>query len=285
MEITRRNVLHMALTALGGLALGARPTAAQEKKAGRINQSWAWWCFARKNSDPAALIRESAKMGYAAVDMPPPNQWNLIRECGMKISAIGGHGKLTDGLNRRENHDRIEQELRKNIDAAAEVGIPNLICFSGNRGGLSDEEGLKNTVEGFKRVAKHAEEKKVALAMELLNSKVNHKDYQCDHTAWGVEVCKQVGSPAVKLLYDIYHMQIMEGDIIRTIRDNIAYISHFHTGGNPGRNDLDETQELYYPAIMRAIKETGFQGYVAHEFVPKGDPIEALKKAYELCNV
>jgi hydroxypyruvate isomerase len=203
----------------------------------------------------------------------------------MKIAAIIGHGTLTDGLNRKENHARIKEELLKNIEQAAEYDIPNLICFSGNRRGLSDEEGIENTAEGLAQVAKVAERKGITLCLELLNSKVDHPDYQCDHTWWGAEVCRRVNSPAVKLLYDIYHMQIMEGNLIHTICENISYIGHFHTAGNPGRRDLDTEQEIYYPAVMRAIKETGYTGYVGHEFIPKGDPYEAIRIAFRTCDV
>jgi hydroxypyruvate isomerase len=203
----------------------------------------------------------------------------------MRVAITGGHRSLTDGLNKRSNHGRIEQELLEKMDVAAENDIPSLICFSGNREGLSDEEGIEIVAEGLSRVAKAAEEKGVTLCMELLNSKVNHPDYQCDHTDWGVEVCKRVNSPRVKLLYDIYHMQIMEGDLIRTITDNIQYIGHFHTAGNPGRRDMDEEQEIYYPAVMRAIADSGYDMYVGHEFVPKGDPIEAMRTAFKLCDV
>ncbi|MEK7396003.1 MAG: TIM barrel protein, partial [Candidatus Poribacteria bacterium] len=192
---------------------------------------------------------------------------------------------LGDGLNKRSNHDRIEQEILKNLDVAKENGIVALICFSGNRNGLSDEEGLDITTEGLMRVAKAAEKAGIYLVLELLNSKRDHKDYQCDHTVWGAEVIKRVNSPKVKLLYDIYHMQIMEGDIIQTIKDNIQHIGHFHTAGNPGRRDLDEDQELYYPPIMRTIANTDYDLYVGQEFVPKGEPIEALRTAFKICDV
>ena len=169
------------------------------------------------------------------------------------------------------------------LEQAVKYQIPNLIVFSGNRRGLSDTEGAENTIEGLRRVAPAAEAKGITLVMELLNSKVDHHDYQCDHTSWGVQVIQRVNSPRVKLLYDIYHMQIMEGDIIRTLRENIGFIGHIHTAGNPGRADMDQTQELYYPAIVRAIAETGYAGYVGHEFVPKGDPIEAIRATYKMC--
>jgi hydroxypyruvate isomerase len=256
-----------------------------EEKMNRIKQSVCWWCFARGNLKPERLVKEAAAIGFDSVEMGPQEYWDLIQEHGMKVAIIGGHGTLTDGLNRRENHDRIEQELLKNIEVAAQRGIPSLICFSGNRKGLSDDEGADITAAGLSRVAKAAEEKGINLCLELLNSKVDHPDYQCDRTKWGVEVCKRVNSPRVKLLYDIYHMQIMEGDLIRTIRENIQFIGHFHTAGNPGRRDLDDMQEIYYPAVMRAIAETDYAGYVGHEFVPKGDPIAALKQAFETCRV
>jgi hydroxypyruvate isomerase len=184
-----------------------------------------------------------------------------------------------------ENHDKFVAGFERLIPLAAEAGFPNIICFSGNRRGQSDEDGLKNCAIGLKRVMALAEEKKVTLVMELLNSKVDHKDYQCDRTAWGVELCKRVGSERFKLLYDIYHMQIMEGDIIRTLKNAAPYIAHYHTGGNPGRNEIDETQEIYYPAVMRAILETGFQGFVAQEFIPKRDPLASLKQGIHICDV
>jgi len=286
MELTRRNFLQAA-AGTAAMVLAAGSARAQEKKGKgkRIKQSLAWWCFGRRGLKPEQLVREAASIGYASIEMPPRDQWDRIRDAGLAIAVIVGHRSLTDGLNRRENHSRIEDELSKNIELAVQYEIPGLVCFSGNRRGLPDDEGADITAEGFKRVAKKAEEKGVTLCMELLNSKVNHPDYQCDHTAWGVSVCKKVNSPAVKLLYDIYHMQIMEGDLIRTIRDNIKYISHFHTAGNPGRRDLDEQQEIYYPAVMRAIADAGYQGYVGHEFTPKGDVIEAMRKTFALCDV
>ncbi|MBI3919832.1 MAG: TIM barrel protein [Armatimonadetes bacterium] len=251
----------------------------------RIKQSLSWWCYASRVEDPKKLIAEVAGIGFASVEMLPEELWPTVQEHGMQVAIIGGHGTLTDGLNRKESHDRIEDEILKNLDLAAANNIPSLICFSGNRGGISEQEGAENTAAGLARVAKAAEEKSINLCVELLNSKVDHADYQCDRTPWGVEVCKMVNSPRVSLLYDIYHAQIMEGDLMRTIRDNIAHIGHFHTGGNPGRNDIDDTQEIYYPAVMRAIAETDYDGFVGHEFIPKGDAVEALRKAYEICRV
>ncbi len=198
---------------------------------------------------------------------------------------LPGGGTIPDGLNRTENHAKIEQELREGITKAAEAGVPNIITFSGNRRGLSDSEGLENCVAGLNRIKAFAEEKRVTVCMELLNSKVNHKDYQCDHTAWGVEICKRVNSPRVKLLYDIYHMDIMEGDLIRTIRNNIQWLGHFHTGGNPGRNEIDNTQETNYRAVAQAIADLKFDGYFAHEFIPTRDPFQSLQEAVEICTV
>lgn len=250
-----------------------------------INQSICFGCFHRGGVSPGEVIREAGRIGYKSVEMLPQEHWGLVKDQGMDIAIVVGHASLPDGLNKRENHDRIEQEILTNIDIAVAHHIPSLICFSGNYDGKSDEEGRANTIEGFLRVSKAAEEKNITLCMELLNSKVDHADYQCDRTDWGVDVCREVGSSHVKLLYDIYHMQIMEGDLIRTIRDNIDYIGHFHTAGNPGRNDMDETQEIYYPPVMRAIADTSYNGYVGHEFVPKGDPVKAMEAAYATCDV
>jgi hydroxypyruvate isomerase len=254
-------------------------------RVGRIKQSLTFWPVSRLAQSNPDFARQVAAIGFVAIEMAPEQYWPAIREAGLAIPIVGGHGTLSDGLNRRENHDRIERELRANIRKAAENGIPSLIVFSGNRRGLSDDEGVEICAEGIRRVIRQAEEEGVTLCMELLNSKVDHPDYQCDHTEWGVKVCEAVGSPRFKLLYDIYHMQIMEGDLIRTIKKYIRYIGHFHTAGNPGRHNLDENQEIYYPAVMRAIAESGYDGYVGHEFGPVGDPMAALRQAYEACNV
>ncbi len=250
----------------------------------KIKQALAWWCFAGSMA-PEELIKQAKRIGYAGVEMCPQELWPKVIDGGLKVVTMGGHQSLTDGLNRRENHDRIEGEIHRNLETAVKWNVPALIVFSGNRCGLADDAGIEITAEGLKRVAKAAEEAGVTLVLELLNSKVDHADYQCDSTAWGVEVCKRVNSPRVKLLYDIYHMAIMEGDIIRTIKSNLPYIGHFHTAGNPGRNELDESQELYYPAIMRAIADSDYEGYVGQEFRPKGDPVAALEHAYKVCDV
>jgi hydroxypyruvate isomerase len=248
-----------------------------------ISQSLAWWCFVPNKMTPDAFVRAAADAGYAAVELVPREHWQLVKDHGLAISSFGAHASLTLGLNRRDQHVRIEREINDNLALAEQWGIPTMICFSGNRDGLSDEAGAEATAEGLTRVAKAAESADVTLVLELLNSKVNHPDYQADHTAWGVQVIEAVGSPRVKLLYDIYHMQIMEGDIIRTIRTAHQHIGHYHTAGNPGRNDLDDAQEIYYPAVLRAIVETGYAGYVTHEYVPKGEPVAALRATYALC--
>ena len=250
----------------------------------KISQSIAWWCFGRF-MDADKLISEAARIGYLGVEMCPQELWPKVADGGLKIATLGGHHSLSDGLNRIENHDRIEKEIIHNLELAVKWNIPALIVFSGNRNGLPDAQGAENTAAGLSRVAKAAEQAGVTLVMELLNSKVDHSDYQCDHTEWGVQVCKMVDSPRVKLLYDIYHMQIMEGDVIRTIRNNISFIGHVHTAGNPGRHELDETQELCYPPIMRALADSGYGGYVGQEFTPAGDPIKGLEDAYKVCDV
>jgi hydroxypyruvate isomerase len=250
-----------------------------------IRQTISWWCFERSGPAPEELVRLAAGMGYAGFELVGPEHWPLIKEHGLAIASINGHRSIQTGLNRGEEHDRIEREITANLELAVRWGIPNLIVFSGNREGLDDREGAEITAEGLRRVAGAAEDAGVTLVLELLNSKVDHPDYQCDHTAWGVEVCQMVGSPRVKLLYDIYHMQIMEGDIIRTIQSHGAFFGHYHTAGNPGRHEIGANQELNYPAIMRAIRDTTYDGYVGQEFIPAGDPVAALQEAFDLCNV
>jgi hydroxypyruvate isomerase len=254
----------------------------REVKNGRINQSVSKWCYGKFSLEEMCVIGK--KMGLKAIDLLGPNDFPILKKHGLACSMINTHN-LTKGLNRKENHEECLAKIRTAIDAAAEYGYPNVISFPGNREGMPDDVGVENSVIGLKKIAGYAEKKGVTICLEYLNSKVNHKDYMFDNMAWGVEVCKKVGSPNVKILYDIYHAQIMEGDIIRTLRNNKEYIGHYHTGGNPGRNEIDETQELYYPAIMRAIADTGYKGYVAHEFVPKKDPIESLAYAVRICDV
>jgi len=258
---------------------------------GRVKQSFCYGCYLREPLTLKDLIKGAAEIGYEAVELwwrfgaPLEEIAELAGEYGLAIASMSGHQSLPDGLNKPENHDRIEDELHESIDVAAKYGIPGLICFSGNRHSLSDNAAAVVVAEGLSRVIKHAEEKNVNLNVELLNSKINHPLYQCDHTDWGVLVCKLVNSPKAKLLFDIYHMQIMEGDLIRNIRDNIQYIGHFHTAGNPDRRDLDDEQEICYPAVFRAIADAGYEYYAGHEYSPKGDVLASLRQAYETCSV
>jgi hydroxypyruvate isomerase len=251
-------------------------------KNGRINQSVSRWCYGKWSLDELCAI--STKLGIKAIDLLGPSDFPTLKKYGLVCSMISTHS-LSEGMNNKKNHADCIAKIRTAIDAAAEYGFPNVITFPGNRAGTPDDIGIENTVECLKQIAGYAEQKKVTINLEYLNSKVNHKDYMFDNIKWGVEVCKRIGSERVKILYDIYHAQIMEGDIIRTIQTYKDYMGHYHTGGNPGRNEIDETQELYYPAIMRAIADTGFKGYVAHEFVPKGDPLAALSYAVRICDV
>ncbi|MEZ4711042.1 MAG: TIM barrel protein [Caldilineaceae bacterium] len=255
-----------------------------------IKQSICYPMFQPSGASLDAVAAAAAEIGYAAIEL-----WGrsadfdevvaTARRHNLTVASMVGHASLPDGLNKRSNHARIETELRASIDIAAHHGIPGVICFSGNRQPhMSELEAIDATADGLRRIAPYAEQKGVNLNIELLNSKVDHPGYQCDHTAWGVAVCEKVNSPRVKLLYDIYHMQIMEGDIIRTIRDNIKWIGHFHTAGNPGRNDLDDAQEMNYAGICKAIAQTGYDLYVGHEFRPKGDALAALRSAFEVCN-
>lgn len=255
-----------------------------------IKQSICYPLFMPNEMALSDLVKIAADIGYAAIELwGRPDDFEEIVEMaqahGLAVASMSGHGSLPDGLNKRSNHDRIEAELRESIDIAAAHGIPGLICFSGNRQPhMSEIEAIEAVADGLRRIAPYAEEKGINLNLELLNSKVDHPGYQCDHTAWGVAVCERVNSPRVKLLYDIYHMAIMEGDVIRTIRENIQWIGHLHTAGNPGRNDLDDTQELNYAGICRAIAATDYDLFVGHEFRPKGDPIASLKTTFTICN-
>jgi hydroxypyruvate isomerase len=254
------------------------------QRKGRIRQSVSRWCYEKIPLEQ--LCEKGAAMGLKAVDLLNEDEWDVPRRYGLICSmGYGGGGEIRSGMNRVENHAKIEEAFRKSIPRAAKLGVANVITFSGNRGGMTDEEGMKNTIAGLNRVKKIAEDHEVTICMELLNSKVDHKDYMCDHTAWGVRVMEAVNSPRVKLLYDIYHMQIMEGDLIRTITTNIEWLGHFHTGGVPGRHELDNTQEVNWVGVMRAVAATGYTGYVAHEFLPVRDPLRSLQEAVELCDV
>jgi hydroxypyruvate isomerase len=241
------------------------------------------WCYPKiPLPDLAAAAKD---LGLSSIELLGPADWPVLKAHGLTCAIANGPSTIPDGFNRRENHAKLVPAFLERIRECADAGIPSVICFSGNRRGQSDEEGIEICAEGLKKIMPAAEKAGVNVIMELLNSRVNHKDYQCDRTPWGVALCQKVGSERFKLLYDIYHMQIMEGDIIRTIQDNHRYFGHYHTGGNPGRNEIDETQELNYPAIMRAIKATGYQGFVGQEFIPKRDPLTSLREAIRLCTV
>jgi hydroxypyruvate isomerase len=292
--VTRRGFLETGAVALAGLTVpGSRspvpavsPPSLLPLPSSRIRQSVSRWPYGKI---PLPEFVKAAKgIGLAGIDLLQPNEWDLVRDGGL-VCSMGYPADRQDflsyGFNDRSHHAKLLGELERTIPLAAQHGVPNVITMFGNRAGKSDAEGIAASVEGLSKIKALAEEQNVTVCVELLNSKVDHKDYQGDHTAFGVEVMKGVGSPRVKLLYDIYHMQIMEGDVIRTIRDNIAYLGHFHTGGVPGRHELDETQELNWRAVAKAIADLNFQGFVAHEFVPTKDPLTSLKQGFEVCNV
>ena len=250
-----------------------------------INHSVCQWCY---NDIPLDKLCEAAKgIGIKSIDLLKPEEWSTASKYGLTCAMAYASGfGLSKGFNDVSLHDQLLKDYTTNIPKAADAGLKNVICFSGNANGLSYEQGLENCAKGLEPVLKIAAKNNIAVCMELLNSKVDHKDYQCDHTEWGVKLCEKLGSPNFKLLYDIYHMQIMEGDVIATIKKHNKYIAHYHTGGVPGRNEIDETQELYYPAIMRAIVATGFKGFVAQEFIPKRpDKLASLKQGVGICDV
>jgi hydroxypyruvate isomerase len=284
-EMSRRMALKAglaasALTSLSGM-LNGEEVAARKK---RIKQSVCRWCYQKISVED--LCAAAAQMGLMGVDLLGADEWQIPRQHGLICTmGYGGGGVIAEAMNRPEHHDAIEAALRTNVPLAAKAGVPNVITFSGNRKGMADDEGARNTIAGLNRVKKIVEDNGVTLCLELLNSKVNHPDYMADHTAWGVRVMEEVNSPNVKLLYDIYHMQIMEGDLIATITKNIQWIGHFHTGGVPGRHELDDTQEIQWDGVMKAIAATNYKGYVAHEFIPVRDPLTSLRAAVDLCDV
>jgi hydroxypyruvate isomerase len=283
-KVTRRALLKSAALGVAAAGMPALASASVAERKGRIRQSVCQWCYPHISVDQ--LAEYAAKIGLRGVDLLQPEEYEIPRRYGLVCTmGYAGGGEIGKALNRVENHAAIEQGFRVNIPRAAKAGVLNVITFSGNRGGMTDDEGARNTIAGLNRVKKIAEDQGVTICMELLNSKRDHPDYMCDHTAWGVRVVEEVNSPNVKLLYDIYHMQIMEGDLIETIRGNLQWIGHFHTGGVPGRHELDGTQEVQWDGVMRAIADAGFHGYVAHEFMPAGDAMESLRKAAELCDV
>jgi hydroxypyruvate isomerase len=255
------------------------------KLKGNINHSVCRWTYEQLSIEDLCKLVKS--IGFSAIDLIEPKDFPILKKYGVYSSmCTGAHISLTEGWNDIKNHKILIDNYLKHIDLVANAGYKNLICFSGNRNGMTDEEGLKNCVIGLKQILSKAEKRGVIIQMELFNSKVNHPDYMADSSKWGIELCKQLGSEHFKLLYDIYHMQIMEGDIIRTITDNHQYFGHYHTAGVPGRHEIDNSQELYYPAIMKAIFATGYNGYVAQEFIPVAENKElVLKKAIEICDI
>ena len=265
------------------LALAQTPV----PRKGRIKQGVTRGVFAR-GASLEDCCREAARLGIKGFDLIGPADWPTLKKYGLTPSMYPGPGgTIRDALNRKENHDKIEQTLRAAIDEAASNGVPNIITFSGNRNGMADPEGADNCVAFLNKIKAQAEDKGITICIEYLNSKVNHKDYMFDHIAWGVDVMKRVNSPRVKILFDIYHAQIMDGDIVRNIRDHFQWIAHFHTGGNPGRHDIDESQELNYRFIAQAIASLNFTGFLSHEYSPDQghDPIATLNKAIEICDV
>jgi hydroxypyruvate isomerase len=293
-KYTRRTALS-TLAGAAGTLIAANADAAENapadkrgadakgtKKSG-LKQSVCKWCYGSIPLDD--FCREAKRIGLQSVELLGPNDWPTVKKHGLTCAVANGPSGIADGWNRVADHDRLVKESERLLPLVAEAGLPNMIVFSGNRRGISDAEGLENCAKGLKRITPLAEKLGVTLVMELLNSKRDHGDYQCDHTAWGVELAKRVGSERFKLLYDIYHMQIMEGDVIDTIQRNIQYLGHFHTGGVPGRAEIDETQELNYRRIARAIADTGFTGYIAQEFIPRRDPLASLAQGVKICTV
>ncbi len=264
-------------------AAAAEPPARAAPGGGRLRQSVARWCFGQWDLD--TLCEHAKACGLMGVDLLSEQEWSVPAKHGLACTLANGPCTIGAGFNRPEHHDRLVAECERLIPRVADAGIERMIVFSGNRAGMSDAEGLRHCAAGLRRVMPTAERAGVTLVMELLNSRVDHADYMFDRFPWGAELVRTVGSPRFAILYDIYHAQIMEGDIIRTIRDHADAIGHYHTAGVPGRHELDDAQELQYAAICRAIAETGFRGVVAHEFIPRGDPVEGLRRAAALCTV
>ena len=310
-QITRRSALRTMVgsAAVLGSAAALAPTITaaegdivRAKLKGNIHHSVSAWCygslFNAKKDKPAKMTFEQfcvecAKLGLESVELLGAKEWPAAKKAGLTCAMCNGPDNIGYGWNRVEHHDDLLAKFEAALPDVAANGFPNIITFSGNRKGkdkwgeysLTDEEGLENCVKGLKKLVPLAEKHKVNVILELLNSRVDHKGYMADKSAWGIELCKRVGSERLKLLFDIYHMAIMEGDIIRSVRDNGQYFGHYHTGGNPGRNEIDDTQETYYPAIMRAIVASGYKGFVGQEFVPKRDPLTSLAEAIKICDV
>ncbi len=292
--MSRRNLLKNAAgaAAAAGLTLPALGTAADggttfKTRKNRIKQSVVHWCFKPLTVEELAL--ESARMGVQSVELVGTEHWPTLRKHGLICAISGSHG-FAKGFAHVEEHEQCIAALRRSIDATAEAGWPSVITFSGFRRGISDEQGMKNMVEGLKKIVGHAEKKKVTLCLEMLNSRVNvemkgHPDYFCDDIDKSVEICRQVGSERMKVLFDIYHVQIMHGDVITRLKQHAPFIGHYHTAGVPGRGEIDETQEINYPPIMKAIVETGYKGYVGQEFIPVRKPVSSLIEAVRMCDV
>jgi hydroxypyruvate isomerase len=292
-DTSRRKIIKDLL--IGGTAIAASPAFSfsscqqndkkNDKLKNNINHSVCRWTYGFMPLEE--LCTAVKKIGFSAIDLAGPKDWDIMKKYGVYSSMCNGAEiGLTQGWNDKQFHATLIKNYSDHIDLVYKAGYKNLICFSGNRNGMTDETGLNNCVEGLKQILIQAEKKGIVIQMELLNSRVDHKDQMCDNTKWGIELCKRIGSENFKLTYDIYHMQIDEGDVIRSIRDNHQYFGHYHTGGNPGRHEIDETQELYYPAIMKAIVATGFKDYVAQEFIPsKENKIASLEAAIKICDV
>ncbi|OHB84518.1 MAG: hypothetical protein A2Z38_05050 [Planctomycetes bacterium RBG_19FT_COMBO_48_8] len=290
-SVTRREILTIATgfvgasSVLAGLPRVVRGQTERVVKNGRIKQSICGGCLRKmglSREDEAAV---AAKMGLLGLDLVGRGDWDAVKKHGLVATMVPGAGSIKKGLNDKSMHSKFLEDFKTNIKAAAGYKWPNVICMAGDREGISDEQGMDNCHAILKEAVKIAEDHSVTICMELLNSRVDHPGYMCDKSAWGFELCRRVNSPRFKMLYDIYHMQIMEGDLIATIRKNIDFIGHFHTAGVPGRHELDENQEIYYPAVMRAIAESGYQGYVAHEYSPTRDPMTSLVQAVQACDV
>jgi hydroxypyruvate isomerase len=273
------------LPTLSAAALAAQAPPDKVVRKGRLKQGVTRGCFARSGFSLDDMARHAARLGATGFDLIGEADWPTLKKHGLVPTMAPGAGSIRDALNRRELHEKLEATMRSNLDKAAANGVPNVITFSGNRGGMADQEAIDHCVLFLNKVKAQAEDKGVTICMEYLNSKVNHPDYQFDRMSFGVEICKRVNSPRIKILYDIYHAQIMEGDIIRTIRDNFQYIAHFHTAGNPGRHEFDDTQEMNYRGIAQAIAALNFTGWLSHEYSPLKDPLTSLDEALRICDV
>ena len=289
--IDRRTALGAMAVGAGAITGGAREALAGQPKVteihahrGPLKQSICRWCYG--GMDMKTLCGHAVDLGYKSIEILSEPDWAIVREHGLDCAVANGPVSIGGGINLPESHDKFVSDCETLLPKVRDAGIPNMIIFSGNRHeGLTDEQGRENCAHALERVVPIAEKTGVRIIMELLNSKVDHGGYMCDKTPWGVKLVQQVNSDSFKLLYDIYHMQIMEGDVIRTIRDNHQHIAHYHTGGVPGRREIDETQELYYPAIVKAILETGYTGFLGQEFIPSRDPVASLRQAFGICNI